>query len=163
MRIADAEEERNDVDTNGNGEFEREKQPRERENGEPKMIRRPQPKFWRDVLVSDSEELEDSNTTHEVSKVEFLKVFGPPFMEVSVTRTVGGDRQTVVEQAPLWRFDKNRIDLQERGSPLVIGENQSLIVTLVNPRRDTGNLHASVHVEKDQLKPSSSRDPRRRY
>lgn len=162
MRIADAEEEEEEERrSNGNDSNGKEYMtPRERlteEIKEGKWRRKPQPKFWRDVIVGASEELEEENRTNEISKVEFLKVLAPPFTEVKVERTVGGDKQVIVEQAPLWRFDSNRIDLQERGTPLVVGQNQSLIITLVNPRSDAGNIHVSVHLEKDQLL------PRRRY
>ncbi len=178
MRIGQSKEERSKKGNDkGNGKQPQRQQPQQQpqrqqrrqpresqlEQEEQQWRRKPQPKWFQNILVKDSKELTDENTTNELSKVEFIQVYAPPFAEVKVERTVAGDKQTVVEQSPLWRYDKNRVDLQERGQPLVVGENQSLIITLVNPQAGVGNLHASVHIQKDQLLPSRSGSPKRRY
>lgn len=122
-----------------------------------KTKRKPQPKYFEDVEVDSSIEKSFNNNTREVSSVEYVRVRGPPYLRVRVSRTVGGDKQTVVENSNLWRFDDGKIKFKETptDSNLTVGKDQELTVKLTNPKSSVGSVFASIHIEKDQILPRS--------
>ena len=115
--------------------------------------RKPQPKFFREQLVSPNAVLTFKNRQNEVSQIEYIRVYGLPYFNVKVDRTIAGDIQNIVEDSPLWRFPHGMIMFKETptDSNLTLGEDQTLTITITNPKSAVGDSYCSVHIEKDQI------------